>query len=78
MDNNKDEYYEFLQSVKPAVEFLKEHGNPDQSDNRHSVRSARTADRYLCGANPPFTATLVWPAQRETAGGYRYGAVAVV
>jgi hypothetical protein len=30
MDNNKDEYYEFLQSVKPAVEFLKEHGNPDQ------------------------------------------------
>lgn len=31
MDNNKDEYYEFLQSVKPAVEFLKEHGNPDQS-----------------------------------------------
>ena len=31
MDNNKDEYYEFLQSVKPALEFLKEHGNPDQS-----------------------------------------------
>ncbi len=31
MDNNKDEYYEFLQSVKPATEFLKEHGNPDQS-----------------------------------------------
>ena len=31
MDSNKDEYYEFLQSVKPAVEFLKEHGNPDQS-----------------------------------------------
>lgn len=30
MDSNKDEYYEFLQSVKPAVEFLKEHGNPDQ------------------------------------------------
>ena len=31
MDNNKDEYDEFLQSVKPALEFLKEHGNPDQS-----------------------------------------------
>ena len=31
MDSNKDEYYEFLQSVKPAVEFLRDHGNPDQS-----------------------------------------------
>ena len=31
MDNNKDEYDEFLQSVKPALEFLKEHGNPDRS-----------------------------------------------